>query len=58
MQALMVPMVVPRSAGKLRVQVASVLVSQNVPAKGAIIAMKTSCQYEGSMCLQGILLCY
>jgi hypothetical protein len=33
-------------------------VSQNVPAKGAIIAMKTSCQYEGSMCLQGILLCY
>ena len=58
MQALIMPMVVPRSAGKLRVQVASVLVSQNVPAKGAIIAMKTTCQYEGSMCLRGIFLGY
>lgn len=58
MQALIMPMVVPRSAGKLRVQVASVLVSQNVPAKGAIIAMKTTCQYEGSMRLRGIFLGY
>ena len=44
MQALTMPMMVPLSAGKLRVQVASALVSQKVPAKGAIMAMKTTCQ--------------
>ena len=38
------PMMVPLSAGKFRVQVARALVSQNVPAKGATMAMKTTCQ--------------
>lgn len=44
MQALTMPMIVPRSAGKLRVQVARALVSQKVPAKGAIMEMITTCQ--------------
>ena len=44
MQALTMPMTVPRSAGKLRVQVASALVSQKVPAKGPTMAMNTTCQ--------------
>ena len=44
MQALTIPMMVPLSAGKLRVQVARALVSQKVPAKGAIMAINTTCQ--------------
>ncbi len=44
MQALTMPMMVPLSAGKLRVHVASALVSQKVPAKGATMAMNTTCQ--------------
>ncbi len=44
MQALTMPMMVPLSAGKLRVQVARALVSQKVPAKGATMAIITTCQ--------------
>ena len=49
MAALMRPMTVPRSAGKLRVHVASVAVSMKVPASGATTAMQATCQYAGRM---------
>ena len=52
MPALMRPMMVPRSVGKLRVQVASVDVSMKVPASGATMAMPATCQYAGFMRLR------